>query len=159
MFHDPPTERNRVWQTDFSEFETTSGGIWRICAVIDYATKYCLAITITPTSRGTDAVACLRTAVTEATRLTGMADLREDRDNDGRAERRRLGDRADSSAIAVVSDSGPCFRSGTFAGLHRPRSAVAACPHPRAFFTNQRGGGAGLRHIEIRASVSGDRRR
>jgi hypothetical protein len=32
---------------DFSEFETASGGIWRICAVIDYATKYCLAATIT----------------------------------------------------------------------------------------------------------------
>ena len=49
VFHDPPTERNRVWQTDFSEFETPSGGIWRICAVIDYATKYCLAAKITPT--------------------------------------------------------------------------------------------------------------
>ena len=55
MFRDPPTERNRVWQTDFSEFETTNGGIWRICAVIDYATKYCLAITVTATSRGADA--------------------------------------------------------------------------------------------------------
>ncbi len=42
VFHDPPTERNRVWQTDFSEFETAGGGIWRICAVIDYATKYVL---------------------------------------------------------------------------------------------------------------------
>jgi hypothetical protein len=30
---------------DFSEFETARGGIWRICAVIDYATKYCLAAT------------------------------------------------------------------------------------------------------------------
>ena len=29
VFRDPPTERNRVWQTDFSEFETTNGGIWR----------------------------------------------------------------------------------------------------------------------------------
>ena len=55
MFHDPPTERNRVWQTDFSEFETAGGGIWRICAVIDYATKYCLAARITPTGRGVDA--------------------------------------------------------------------------------------------------------
>jgi transposase InsO family protein len=26
VFRDPPTERNRVWQSDFSEFETTSGG-------------------------------------------------------------------------------------------------------------------------------------
>ena len=43
VFHDPPTRRNRVWQTDFSEFETPTGGIWRISAVIDYVTKYCLA--------------------------------------------------------------------------------------------------------------------
>ncbi|WP_327093548.1 hypothetical protein OIE68_25200 [Nocardia vinacea] len=35
VFHDPPTDRNRVWQTGFSEFETTGDGIWRICAVID----------------------------------------------------------------------------------------------------------------------------
>jgi transposase InsO family protein len=69
VFHDPPRERNRVWQTDFSEFETTSGGIWRICAVIDYATKYCLAATVTPTSRGVDALAGLRRAVAEAQRL------------------------------------------------------------------------------------------
>ncbi len=52
LFRDPPSERNRVWQTDFSEFETPSGGIWRICAVIDYATKFCLAATVGPTARG-----------------------------------------------------------------------------------------------------------
>jgi hypothetical protein len=48
--------------------------------VIDYAAKYCLAVTTTPTSRGVDALACLHKAVAEATRLTGLADLREDRD-------------------------------------------------------------------------------
>jgi hypothetical protein len=52
VLHDPPTERNRVRQTDFSELETPAGGIWRICAVIDYATKYRLAATITATARG-----------------------------------------------------------------------------------------------------------
>jgi putative transposase len=57
VFHDPPTQRNRVWQTDFSEFETSAGGIWRICAVIDYATKYCLAAILTPTARSVDALA------------------------------------------------------------------------------------------------------
>ena len=51
---------------DFSEFETARGGIWRICAVIDYATRYCLAATVTPTSRGQDALGCLRRAVVEA---------------------------------------------------------------------------------------------
>ena len=66
VFRDPPRERNRVWQMDFSEFETARGGIWRICAVIDHATKYCLAATVTPTSRGADALTCLLRAVDEA---------------------------------------------------------------------------------------------
>jgi putative transposase len=115
VFHDQPTERNRIWQTDFSEFETTSGGIWRICAVIDYATKYCLAVTLTPTSRGIDALACLNKAVAEATRLTGLADLRADR------AVMRVPNAAGAIIghapvpIAVVSDNGPCFRGATFA--------------------------------------------
>jgi putative transposase len=115
VFHDPPRTRNRVWQTDFSEFETTAGGIWRICAVIDYATKYCLAATVTPTSRGLDALACLRRAVAEAQRLTQLEDLRGDRglmdllDADGTV----IG--TTPAPIAVVSDNGPCFRGGVFA--------------------------------------------
>jgi putative transposase len=79
VFRDPPTERNRVWQTDFSEFETPSGGIWRICAVIGYATKYCLAVTAGPTARGADALACLQQAVREAERILDLDDLRDDR--------------------------------------------------------------------------------
>jgi putative transposase len=79
VFRDPPRQRNRVWQMDFSEFETARGGIWRICAVIDYASKYCLATTVTPTSRGQDALACLRRAVVEAERVLDLDDLRADR--------------------------------------------------------------------------------
>jgi transposase InsO family protein len=114
VFRDPPTERNRVWQTDFSEFETTTGGIWRICAVIDYATKYCLAITVTPTARGTDALNCLQLAVAEAQRLLNLEDLRTDR---GVMD---IVDAAETvighlpAPIAVVSDNGPCFRGQTF---------------------------------------------
>lgn len=43
VFDAPPTRRNRVWQTDFSEFETTSAGTWRVTGVIDYAAKLCFA--------------------------------------------------------------------------------------------------------------------
>src|SRR2546430_15944787 len=68
VFHDPPTRRNRVWQTDFSEFETPTGGIWRISAVIDYVTKYCLAATVTPTCPGVDPLRCPDPAVAEAPR-------------------------------------------------------------------------------------------
>ena len=91
------------------------GGIWRICAVIDYATKYCLAATVTPTARGRDALACLRRAVAEAQRLTQLADLRGDRglmdlvDAGGTV----IGTRP--APIAVVSDNRPCFRGATFA--------------------------------------------
>lgn len=114
VFQDPPTERNRVWQTDFSEFETTNGGIWRICAVIDYVTKYCLAITVTPTGRGADALHCLNLAITEAQHLLALEDLRTDR---------ALMDILDAqdtvigqapAPIAVVSDNGPCFRGKDF---------------------------------------------
>ena len=114
VFRDPPTERNRVWQTDFSEFETTNGGIWRICAVIDYVTKYCLALTVTPTSRGSDALHCLQLAVTEAQRLLELDDLRADR---GLMDILDAEDTVIGQApapIAVVSDNGPCFRGKTF---------------------------------------------
>jgi putative transposase len=114
VFHDPPTARNRVWQTDFSEFETPTGGIWRISAVIDYVTKYCLAITVTTTCRGGDALRCLDLAVAEAQRLLNLNDLRDDRG---------LMDIVDAAGviigqapapIALVSDNGSCYRSKTF---------------------------------------------
>jgi hypothetical protein len=47
--------------------------------LIDYATKYCLAVTIGPTSRALDAVVCLHAAIAEAERVTGLDDLRDDR--------------------------------------------------------------------------------
>jgi putative transposase len=101
---------------DFSEFETAAGGIWRICAVIDYATQYWLAATVTPTARGVDALACLTAAVQCAQRLLALDDLRADRGEVA------LVDEATGellctvpAPIAVVSDNGPCFRGATFA--------------------------------------------
>ncbi len=111
VFHDPLTQRNRVWQTDFSEFETASGGIWRSCAVIDYATKYCLAATVTPTARGQDALACLTAAVQHAEWIWGLDDLRADRGElDLVDETTGVPLRTVPAPIAVVSDNGPYFR-------------------------------------------------
>lgn len=118
VFHDPPRERNRVWQMDFSEFETPAGGVWRLCAVIDYATKFCLAATVTSTSRGADAVACVHAAIAAAERTLGGSDLRGDRGT---------GDLTDEATgelltrtpvpIALVTDNGPAFRADAFAAL------------------------------------------
>jgi putative transposase len=117
VFREPPTERNRVWQTDFSEFETACGGIWRISAVVDYVSKYCLAITVTPPSRGVDAVRCLELAVEEAQRVLGLIDLRADRGlmDILNADDTVIGQA--SAPIAVVSDNGPCYRGKTFQAL------------------------------------------
>lgn len=118
VFREPPTERNRVWQMDFSEFETPTGGIWRICAVIDYVTKYCLAATLTPTCQARDAVACLRVAIAEAGRLLNLEDLRADR---GTLD--LLDDTTGEliatvpAPIAVVTDNGSAFKSRAFAEL------------------------------------------
>jgi putative transposase len=43
VFLDPPTRRNRVWQTDFSELESLAGGIWRMSGVVEDWAKLCLA--------------------------------------------------------------------------------------------------------------------
>jgi len=114
VFRDPPTERNRIWQTDFSEFETTNGGIWRICAVIDYTTKYCLAVTVTPTGRGADALHCLQLAVAEAQRVLDLDDLRADRGVMDIVDAEDNVIAVAPAPIAVVSDNGPCFRGKVF---------------------------------------------
>lgn len=117
VFRDPPTERNRVWQTDFSEFETACGGIWRISAVIDYVSKYCLAITVTPTSRGIDAVRCLELAVEEAQRVLDLIDLRADRGQMDILDANNTVIGQAPAPIAVVSDNGPCYRGKDFQSL------------------------------------------
>ena len=99
---------------DFSEFETGRGRIWRICAVIDYATKNCLAATVTPTSRGQDALGCLRRAVVEAERVLDLDDLRADRGVMDVVDAHYVIGEA-PAPIAVVTDNGPCCRGVTFA--------------------------------------------
>jgi putative transposase len=39
-FAKDPTGPNQVWQLDFSEFETTAGGTWRLAGCRDYWSKY-----------------------------------------------------------------------------------------------------------------------
>ena len=63
---DPPTRRCRVWQMDFSEFETTGGGVWRLAGVVDYAAKVALACPVTTTQTATDAIASLEAARLQA---------------------------------------------------------------------------------------------
>ncbi len=105
VFLAPPTRRNRVWQIDFTEFETSAGGTWRILAVVDYATKVNLAAAITGRSAAQDAVDGVRTAIEAAETLLGQTLLDECVDPET-GELRKL---------VIVSDNGPAFKSLGFA--------------------------------------------
>lgn len=104
VFLEPPERRNRVWQVDFTEFETARGGTWRILVVVDYATKVCLAAAVTGTSAARDAIESLELAMAEAERLIGR-DLADDCADPTSGELEHL---------VIVSDNGPAFKSADF---------------------------------------------
>jgi len=104
VFLDPPTRRNRVWQTDFSELESLAGGIWRLSGVVDYWAKVALACPVTTTQGSRDAIAALEAAQAEVERLLGRS-LLEDCVDPTTGE---------LFPVVVVTDNGPCYRSVAF---------------------------------------------
>lgn len=105
VFEVPPTRRNRLWQTDFSEFETTAGGDWQLGGVVDYVAKVNLACPLTPTQTARDAVAKIEAAMAEAERLVGTTLLEDCVDVET----------GEIEPLVIVSDNGPAYRSDGFA--------------------------------------------
>lgn len=104
-FADPPTGPNQVWQLDFSEFETTSGGVWRIAGVADYYSKYEFGWHLATTCNAWDAIAAVQVAITEAERLGGRSLAEQLTDPDtGKVKR-----------ITLVTDNGGAFKGSRFA--------------------------------------------
>jgi putative transposase len=64
-----PTGPNQVWQLDFSEFETTTGGTWRLAGCRDYWSKYEYPFHVSPTANQFDAIDAIELA------LAGYQDL------------------------------------------------------------------------------------
>jgi transposase InsO family protein len=104
-FVELPTRRNRVWQMDFFELETSGGGTWRSGDVIDYATKLVLAGPVTATQTHRDAIACVQAAIDEAQRLLG-GPLIDDLPICPETGKRL--------PIFLVTDNGPCFKAAAF---------------------------------------------
>jgi putative transposase len=100
-----PTRRNRVWQTDFFELETSGGGTWRSGDVIDYATKLVLAGAVTATQTTRDAIAAIEDARCHVHALLGHALL----------EDVTCTHTGQITPVIVVSDNGPCYKSHGFA--------------------------------------------
>jgi putative transposase len=110
-FYEPPTRRNRVWQTDFSEFETRAGGIWQLAGVVDYAAKFCLTCPVTATKTWREAAGALEAARERAGEVLGRPLIAD------------LVDRAtgELEPIRVVTDNGPCYKAAAFARYIRSR--------------------------------------
>ena len=100
-FVEAPVRPNRVWQADFTQFETTAEGIWRLCPVVDYATKVALACPLATTQGATDLIFALGGAVEAAEALLGRP-LVEDCVDAATGE---------IIPLAIVTDNGPAMKS------------------------------------------------
>ena len=136
MFYAAPTRRNRVWQTDFTEFETTAGGTWRISPVLDYATKYCLASPIVGQTAARDAIEVLGSAIAEAETLLGRP-LLEDCVDPETGELQHL---------AIVTDNGAAYKSPGFARFIASRTEL---DHVRTRYKAPETNGVAERYNEL----------
>lgn len=101
----PTPRRNRVWQTDFSEFETTAAGTWQISGMVDYWAKVCLTDSANGTQTAHDAIATLQAAIAEAEALMGKALVEDCVDPET----------GEIFPLVIVSDNGPAYKSDAFA--------------------------------------------
>lgn len=115
LFVAAPTRRNRVWQTDFTEYETSRGGTWRIAPVIDYATKMCLATPLSGTTAARDAIAAVEAAIAEAERLLGHLLLDDCLDPQS----------GELTPVTIVTDNGPAYKSTDFGRFIAGRPELA----------------------------------
>lgn len=112
-FADPPTAASQVWQLDFSEYETTTGGTWRLAGCCDYFSKYEYGWHIAGTCTGADAITAVRLAIAEAEQLAGRSlveQLPKDPDT-GKPKR-----------IKLVTDNGGAFKGRAFAAFIASRT-------------------------------------
>jgi len=104
-FAAPPIGPNMVWQFDFSEYETTGGGTWRVGGIADYWSKYEFGWHWSPTANQHDAITAVELALTEAQRLLDGPTLLEHLTDP---------DTGEIVPITLVTDNGGPFRSFRF---------------------------------------------
>lgn len=115
IFKAPTPRRNRVWQTDFSEFETSTGGKWMLSGMVDYWAKVALATAANGTQAAQDAVATLEIAMDEAERLMGRPLVEDCVDPET----------GEIFPLVIVSDNGPAYKSDRFARFVAARPWLA----------------------------------
>jgi putative transposase len=97
----PPTRRNRLWQADFSQFETATEGTWQLGGVVDYVAKVALACPVTATQTAPDLCAAFDAAERAVEEMLGVS-LFEDCINAATGE---------FEPVVIVTDNGPAMKS------------------------------------------------
>ena len=105
-FAKEPTGPNQVWQLDFSEFETTTGGTWRLAGCRDYWSKYEHPFHVSPTANQHDAIDAVELALADYEAMFGHP-LRDECEVD-EATGELL------PVVTIVTDNGGPFRSFRF---------------------------------------------
>ena len=103
-FVEAPTRRNRVWQTDFTRIEITSGSSWWITPVCDYAAKVCLAAPVSARCSYREAIAAVKTAVARAEQMLGHSLLDDCTDPQT----------GEITPVILVTDNGAAYKSVDF---------------------------------------------
>lgn len=101
-----PTGPNQVWQLDFSEFETTRGGTWRIAGCRDYWSKYEYPFHVSPTANQHDAIDAIELALADYQDLFGVSLIDTCGVDPQTSEI--------CPAVTIVTDNGGPFRSFGF---------------------------------------------
>ena len=73
LFELLPQRADELWQTDVTYIHFPGYGWWYAVTVIDYYSRYLLALHVTPSYRAQDCVEGLKTAVEESKRIRGVS--------------------------------------------------------------------------------------
>jgi len=150
-FANDPTGPNQVWQLDFSEFETTTGGTWRLAGCRDYWSKYEHPFHVSPTANQFDAIDALELALADYEAMFGhpmVEDCPVDVDTGELLP-----------VVTIVTDNGGPFRSFRFGCVHHRSPRAAPCPHPGEEPRPERVTRTRLRHPEVRTALHRRNRR
>ena len=122
-FAHEPTGPNQVWQLDFSEFETTTGGTWRLAGCRDYWSKYEHPFHVSPTANQHDAIDAVELALADYQAMFGHRLVDECQVDTETGEVLPV--------VTIVTDNGGPFRSVRFEAfiaahpaLHHVRTRV-----------------------------------
>ena len=128
-FISPPTRRNRLWQADFSEFETAGAGVWNLGGVVDYWARVALACTVTVAKTTAEAIAFFEAALAEVEVLLGVSWIADLTDPET----------GEIATLRIVTDNGSCFKSVGFARWVRSKGHITHIrTRRRAPWTNGR---------------------